>query len=183
MALVLDGSTGIVAGNLASGAITSAALPAGSVIQVVQGIKTDTASYTAGDWRDSLLSVSITPSSSSNKILVMFSGQFSSAANSYQIYTRITRNGTAIGVGDLVGSRPQATSVSTRINDLNGFQSSYGFFLDAPASTSSLTYQLEVWAQSGAGTIYINRSASGDSNNNDSTPRAASTITVMEVAG
>ena len=178
--LVLPDEAGTV---LTTAGVPASAMPAGSVLQVVQGIKTDTASFNNGSWQNTFLSVSITPSSSSNKILVMFSGQFSSAANSYQIYTRIVRNGTAIGVGDLVGSRPQATSVSTRINDANSFQSSYGFFLDAPASTSSLTYHLEIRAQSNAGTIYINRTSSGDSNNNDSTPRAASTITVMEVAG
>jgi len=156
---------------------------AGNVLQVVQGIKTDTASYADGDWRDTLLSVSITPSLSSSKIFVMYSGQFSSVSSSYNIYTRITRNGTAIGIADLAGSRPQATSASTRINDGNSYQSSYGFFLDAPASTSSLTYKLEVWCQTGGGTFYINRTAAGDSNNNDSCPRTASTITVMEIAG
>jgi len=168
---------------LTTAGVPASAMPAGSVIQVVQGIKTDTASYADGDWRDTLLSVSITPSLSSSKIFVMYSGQFSSVSSAYNIYTRITRNGTAIGIADLAGSRPQATSASTRINDGNSYQSSYGFFLDAPASTSSLTYKLEVWGQTGGGTFYINRTGAGDSNNNDSCPRTASTITVMEIAG
>ena len=53
-------------------------------------------------------------------------------------------------------------------------------FLDSPASTSSLTYKLQVKVQSGA-TAYVNRSM--NDSNADYGPRTSSSITVMEVCG
>ena len=52
-------------------------------------------------------------------------------------------------------------------------------FLDSPASTSALTYKLQVKVQSGA-TSYVNRS--GNDANADYAPRTSSSITVMEVS-
>jgi hypothetical protein len=176
---VLTSASDLAAANL-SGRVPAANAPLGSVLQVVQGVKTDTASFADNAWRDTLVSVSITPSSASNKILIFFSGQFSSKLDAYNIYTRITRNGTAVGVADAAGSRPQATSVGTRTSDGNTYQSSYGVLLDSPNSTSALTYKIEVQAQENAGTFYINRT--NNDNDNNSAPRAASFITVMEIA-
>ena len=56
--------------NVASGKTLSAP---GHVIQVVQVVKTDTYSMTAASWTDITgYSVSITPSSSSNKVLINY---------------------------------------------------------------------------------------------------------------
>ena len=85
MALVLDGSTGIVSANiadgsisandLASGAITSSALPAGSVLQVAQARKIDSAwsVNTTGFQKVTGLSVTMTPTAASSKFLVTVS--------------------------------------------------------------------------------------------------------------
>ena len=195
MALVLDGSTGIVSANiadgtisandLASGAITSSALPAGSVLQVVSATKSDTQSTSLQAWVDVTgLSVSITPTSVSSKILVIVNVQ-GTGTNRYN-GIRVVRNGSAVGVGDTAGNR---TSVLSGFGLDPDAGTSYvyvlynasGSFLDSPASTSSQTYKVQFGAANTATASYINRSES------DADAiwalRGISTITVMEIAG
>ena len=72
-------SNAVTSTKLASGAITSSALPAGSLIQTVQGFsgtKTVTTTSANGDAIQCPASVSITPTSSSSKILIMFHGSW-----------------------------------------------------------------------------------------------------------
>jgi hypothetical protein len=54
--------------------------------------------------------------------------------------------------------------------------------LDSPASTSALTYQVEV-AIAFAGFVLINRSGGDLDADNSARVRGASSITLMEVAG
>ena len=77
----------------------------GKVLQVVQTTKTDTFYSSSGEtWYDVTgMSASITPSSSSNKILVQFNlGKISGLNNNA---FRITRNGSVMtaGLGDAAG--------------------------------------------------------------------------------
>ena len=70
----------IVAADLADGAITSAKLASGvggKVLQVVSTVKTDTFTTSSGTFTDLTgMSVSITPSSASNKVLILLSEPF-----------------------------------------------------------------------------------------------------------
>jgi hypothetical protein len=179
MPLILSGDTG-------PSFVQDAAMPAGSVLQVVSTAKTDTASisHAKGVWTDiPTLSVSITPTSSSSKILVM--GQIMVNTNGYPGYSgaRILRGATPIGVGDTAGSR---ASVSTSfLIDAGGAaaMATYPFiFLDSPSTTSSTTYKIQVqqYTSSGTATTYINRT-SGDSDD-VAYVRGISTITLMEIA-
>jgi hypothetical protein len=122
------------------------------------------------------LSSTITPRSTSSKILVSFSVQGSSGG--IQVF-RITRNGTAVGIADAAGSR-QLGSTSSFQADSNVIESSSNVFLDSPSSTSTLTYQIQLYAESST-TAHINR----DTTNTDSAQRArtVSSITLIEVAG
>ena len=99
MAVVIDGTTGVSA--VQAGAVTTSDLPAGTVLQVVQSVKTDTSSFAIGATGDiSGLSVSITPTLSTSKVLVTFCLQGSTA---YDGILNLYRDATAIGQGDAAG--------------------------------------------------------------------------------
>jgi hypothetical protein len=125
------------------------------------------------------LSLSITPTSASSKILVIVSLSYASlsAGNSLVTY-RLVRDSTPIGNGTAAGSR------------VLGFVSSYAAFgenipvatinhLDSPATTSAVTYKIQGTAP-GSTTIFVNRSSTDS--DNTSHARTSSHITLMEVA-
>jgi hypothetical protein len=147
-----------------------------NIIQVVQTVKSDVFSTTSTSYTDVTgLSVSITPSSASNRILVVLNSYFSESGLDCTM-VRLLRNGTVINVGDAAGSRIQATGASGY--DSNSINCIGANFLDSPNTTSSVTYSVQ--ARLSTGTSYLNRTgADGD---NALHPRTASTITVMEVA-
>jgi hypothetical protein len=153
-------------------------VPAGSILQVVSATKTDTFSTTSGsDVSITGLTATITPASTSSKILVSVSVPFSTSTNQINSIT-LTRGGTPIGGGTVAGSRTSAfRSAYTTSTNTGGMLS--GEFLDSPSSTSATTYQVQ--AKTSAGTLSFNISG-GDSDLADH-PRTASTITLMEVAG
>ena len=163
-----------------AGSITIASSPAaGSIVKVLQTIKTDTFTTTSGSLTDITgMSVTITPSSASNKILVQYSlGQVT--PNSPAVYgVALLRGSTVIGAGATAGSRISVSTSGIFDGDRGG-ASAYNF-LDSPATTSATTYKLQVYIN-GGNTVCINRSAADA----DSTTycRSASTITVMEVVG
>lgn len=160
------------------------AISHGKILQVVSTTKTDTSSLSTGAASFSTVTgftTSITPSSASNKILVV-GHIYGSCSGSFAWGTAITRGGTQIAaaIGDAAGSRTQLTSFNYVAGSDTVGPNTF-MFLDSPASTSALTYGLEVFNYSGiTRTIYINRSI----NDTDSAnfPRSISTLTVMEVA-
>jgi hypothetical protein len=172
---VPSGATLDVTGATVSG------LSAGKVLQVVQATKTDTASSTNSTFVSTGLEASITPSSTSNKVLVMISASHGQAAD-LAISFQLNRDSTAIFLGDTAGSRTR-TSVGTFYQNVTGDMNYSGInYLDSPSSTSALTYKL-MWAMKGAGatSIYLNRS----SLDTDSAAykRSASSIILMEIEG
>ena len=159
--------------------LTSASMPTGSVLQVLQATKTDTFSTTStSDVDITGLSVTITPSSTSNKILVSFSTVGSINGDIAHGYFNIVRGSTLIFKGDSAGSRTGATAV---INEPTpGQMLCYSqTYLDSPATTSATTYKLQLHSSNG-NAIYVNRSA----RDNDAAAydgRAVSSFTVMEI--
>ena len=86
MPVTINGTSGLVTATSYAGAggdLTG--ITTGKVLQVVQTMKTDTFSSTTGTtWTDITgVSVNITPSSASNKILVSFHGGVSASNDSY----------------------------------------------------------------------------------------------------
>jgi hypothetical protein len=153
------------------------------ILQVVSTIKTDTFTTTSTSFTPLTgLSASITPSSTSSKILVVVSVEGASSGgttNSIGSF-RVIRDSTAIGIGDAAGSRGRATGViSTRDSSALVTHSNTKSILDTPASVSSITYSVEV--NVGASTLYINRIQTDT--DGTFTPRPVSTLTLMEVAG
>ena len=178
----LNLSNSIVNADIASNAaIATTKLGAGAVLQVVSTAKTDTfTSATTDSFIDITgLSVSITPSSASNKILVLAQVMSAGAVVTNNVLLRILRNSTAINVGDTSGSRSSAFACTQAANDGNNAPTPHASFLDSPNTTSATTYKIQ--ALSNAATIYVNRSPI-DADANYS-PRGCSTITVMEIKG
>lgn len=170
--IITTGSTGQV--------IPKAALPSGSILQVVSVTKTDTFSSSAStETAVTGLAATITPTSSTSKVFVMINfnagGNTSTANCDYYFY----RNGSKItaAIGDASGSEQRsAAHFDPAISRMNfPYIISY---LDSPASTSAQTYQLYQKAQSGGYTFYINRGNLQDGN----TGVTISTITLMEIS-
>jgi hypothetical protein len=176
----LTSSSALNASNVTTGTLPKARLPAGSVLQVLSASKTDTFSTASGSFTDITgLSVSITPTSASSKILIMFSVPASSISSAGW-YLNLVRNSTNIIIADAAGSRVTAT-VSTYIAPNSQSFTMASQYLDSPATTSATTYKLQLKSQDGGFTAFVNRTAN-DVDNSDYN-RATSNITVMEIAG
>ena len=158
----------------------STTLPAGSVLQVKQYFFSGSFTGTSTSFYDTGLSVTITPSSTSSKILVMMNVTATCYNATWQL--RFMRGSTAIGVGDSSQSRTQSTvggfHATTDANHQSNPTSAQ--LLDSPNTTSATTYKVQYKVQSGH-TVYINRSGN-DANNSDWSHRSTSSITVMEIA-
>ena len=159
------------------------AVPAGSVLQVVSGTKTDTQSQSLAAGASFVvtdLTASITPSSSSNKVLVTFDVS-ANAANQGCVVT-IKRDGTAIGVGAAAGSRSRVTAGGAGLTNDRTLASFSATVLDSPASTSTLVYTVELLNPDDVTkTIFVNRSAVDADIVHG--VRSASRVILMEVAG
>ena len=163
------------------GNVTS--LPAGvggKVLQVVQTLKTDTFTTASASYVDLTGgSVTITPSSASNKILVMAYVVLSNITDTAASFFRVVRDSTAIGGGTAVSNRISAAGSfyppQTYSTGVSGWH-----YLDSPSSTSSLTYKIQIAAESGY-TATVGRS--GQDSDAAHTGRYPSIITVMEIAG
>jgi len=181
MPTIISGDTGI--DKIAAGAIEYADLPTGSVLQVVSSTQTSTQAITGtSPWTDlSNLSVSITPTSATSKILVFIAINVQGINNAY---FRLLRNSTVIGVGDTAGSVSRVTMANGYYQGINSSQTFQlaNQFLDSPATTSAITYKAQGYADNGSlsGSLYINY-ANAEANA-PSSSRAISTITVMEIA-
>jgi hypothetical protein len=165
--ITLPANTGTVITTASSGqVIPTSALPKGAVLQVVQGSVSTGASTTSTSDTATGLSVSITPTSSTSKILVLFSGNTASAGTGgYWGSISIYKNGTTRLIGGQAGTSTGSSAV---------VQSSL-CYLDSPATTSATTYALYFRSEGNSSTVYLN------------SPTAVvltsiATITAMEIA-
>lgn len=155
----------------------------GNIRQIAQGTNTaatdSVVCTTANTWYDlSNLSVSITPTSATSKIVIMFTVGFGCAtSNTFQI--RVVRDGsTAVGVGTGSGTLNVTTAVLAG-SATSALQHVSYTVIDSPATTSSVTYSLQLSNGSGSVTALLNRtSASTDTN---LFVRGASNIIAFEV--
>ena len=146
------------------------------VLQVVSTAKTDTFSTTSTSFTDVTgLTVSITPSSATNKVLIIAQVALGSSANGTSL--RLSGGNATNYVGAAAGSRIQAIIGGSGMA-INQFQDAMTLaYLDSPATTSSTTYAVQLRVNSG--TAYVNQSPT-DVNSADYA-RGASSITVLEV--
>jgi len=160
----------------------------GNIIQVVQTTKTNTASQSIGDGVDwdleSIFSATITPSSSSSKILIsmMISAGNTSASPVIAYLKRKKGSGNAedVQAPSAFGSRTPAT-MAIPITNAHHLGSGCIEFLDTPNSDLELKYWITLRHQTGQNTtIYFNRSYIDS--NDTSYSRAISSIILKEVA-
>ena len=183
--------TGVTVGGLPDGIVDTDMLAAnavklaklgsttgknGPILQVIQAVKTDTASFNATAFADiSGLSVSITPSSSSNKVLVdcrLYLSAGTSAGTS-AAKLNFVRGSTTIAQPSGSTSH-MATFYSWGSN--NYMEPHAMNFLDSPSTTSATTYKIQIGADGTAAPILVNRYYSSDNY------RGISTLTLMEIA-
>ena len=184
MPLILDGTTGIVANNIADYAISTAKLAnsaitsakmgfSGAVLQVIQTTTaTSVSTSSTSTWSNTTLSASITPSSSSSKVMVLIMQEV-------QVWNQANY---ATGMWQLLRG---ATVIYTPSSTDNGniFAYDYGnsginvyrptpiMWLDSPNTTSSTTYYTQIKKGSNGGQVIGSNSNSPGS------------ITLMEIAG
>ena len=166
--------------SITNSGVSGTGISAGKILQVVQTFKTDSTSQSGNSsttfYDISGMSVSITPSSSSNKVLVMWTAQVaSSGASGRGNIIRLLRGSTEIGSG--TGGSSTNGQVYHRTVQYNP-ETKNMMYLDSPNTTSATTYKLQ-WSVEGSGgsatTYYLNDNSGGSFG-------ITSHITVMEVA-
>jgi hypothetical protein len=152
----------------------------GHVLQVVSVTKVDPFITTSTAFIDVTgLTASITPTSTSSKILVL-SKVAANTRSLALVDIRLLRDATVIGGGTAAGNKPSASASSysgTTSGTLTTSELSVNF-LDSPASVASQTYKIQTRVQTG--TLGINTSA--DDSDVAVVARTSSTITLMEIA-
>jgi len=177
-----DGS--ITSDDLAAGAVTAAKLAAGvggKILQVVSATKTDTQTTTsATPVAVTGLSASITPTTNGNKVLVIVTTTLSNGSNANTSYIHLYKGGSEVtgARGASAGSRTLAWS-GVRGGSTGEPASVDASYLDTTSGTSSITYQV-YFSTENVGTATINRT--GNDSDNSAFGRFASTITLLEVA-
>jgi hypothetical protein len=160
--------------------------PLGTILQVVSTTKTDAFSTTSTSYTAVTgLTASITPSSTSSKILVIVDTNISNAntaGTSATVHVRLTGGNSDDYIGDTAGSRERAAyslrTIDSKEADLFILARTMTF-LDSPNTTSATTYGVEMRVTGSTGVL--NRSA--DDFDSNISGRVPSTITLMEVAG
>ena len=142
-------------------------LPTGSVLQVVSATYSSITTTSIDTFADSGLTVSITPSSATSKVLVFVSvnGVFKSGVDC-ALKTQLVRNSTAISYIDATASYTGTTGTA-------GGSASFNY-LDSPATTSSTTYKLQIASSNAGRSVQINQYPNGLG--------SVSAITVMEIS-
>jgi hypothetical protein len=150
------------------------------ILQVKSVTLTTAVSFSSSSYADiSGLSLAITPSSASNKILVL-SHLVTATISSGSFGARLARGGTGISVNTDTGGFTKGSFGGLDHGDTPSDATASGsiVFLDAPASTSSQTYSIQAISPAGD-TMYINRAVSSGTIHEH---RATSSLTLIEVA-
>ena len=147
--------------------IPSGTLPTGSVLQVVSATYSTTTSTSTTSYADSGLTVSITPSSATSKVLVLVSiNGVNKSGVDCCLNARLNRDATSIS--NITGLAAYTGTTST------GTGSAAFNYLDSPASTSSTTYKVQIASSNAGRSVSINDYAA--------VLGSVSAITVMEIA-
>ena len=154
--------------------LSVAKMPVGSVLQVVSVNKVNAFTTTSSSPVDVTgLSVNITPSSATSKILVL-AQIYGSSETATGFYVNLVRNSTNLNIGT-AGSGPGNSTVGSYFASGSLWSTSPIMFLDSPATTSATTYKIQLF-NSGTGTLAVNKRA------DDTAVGGSSTITVLEIA-
>jgi hypothetical protein len=170
MAIVLDGTSGITTPALDSVArFATADMPLGSVIQVVYADYGTETSNSTSTFADTGLTATITPTSATSKILVLFSQNgVLKALNNTALLLKLLRDGSVIfNIHDI--------AASTNDTSLNSVGAIAGTYLDAPATTSAVTYKTQFASRANTDAVYVQAYGSN-------LGFTRSSLTLMEIA-
>jgi hypothetical protein len=166
--------------NVASGHVLNAA---GHVIQTKSMTLTSSTTASSNSYTDSGLTLNITPSATSSKILI--TGFICLGVDYFKNYIRVVRDSTDLAVGDEADTRERAFASALPAD--TGWDS-YGVvavpinLLDSPNTTSLVNYKVQFKCYRGTGgTAAVNRSYS-DRNNSGYDERTVSVLTLQEIA-
>jgi len=176
--------------------VTALPFDAGKILQVESHIETDQTYFAYASNTDELLiasnandstshvSVSITPSATTSKILLQASLFYeSNNANNHELLWAFHRDSTKLGAAQS-GSRRSGMAINAAgypAQDANSTPDSANIlFVDTPSSTSAITYAVGFNA-SHAANLYINRTVTD--NNDVAQERGVCSIIAMEIAG
>lgn len=167
-AITIDASQNVtLAGTLttSSRGIAKASMPTGSVLQVVQASYTS-ASNSTSTYADTGLTATITPSSASNKVLVIVSHN--------GVSKNISGTGSGVNIRLLNGASVISTFAKlvgfTNTNSYNvGFSVGVNY-LDSPGVTSAVTYKTQFANDSNVASVEVGANA------------AISYMTLMEIS-
>ena len=152
---------------ITSGTLPGARLPTGSVLQVANATYSTTTSTSTTTYADSGLTVSITPSSATSKVLVLVSiNGVSKSGVDCCLNARLNRDATSIS--NITGLAAYTGTTAT------GTGSAAFNYLDSPASTSSTTYKVQIASSNAGRSVSINDYAA--------VLGSVSAITVMEIS-
>ena len=153
-----------------------------TVLQVVQDTFTSTFLTTSQTNVDTGLAVTITPRSTSSKILIMAKVDMAWDAAAAKCFIDLTRGDTPIFIGDTSGSKQQATSAFyVNVASNTGVATSI-VYEDSPATTSATTYKIRMRRGDPQGTVGLNRGIDGWSDSSIFAT-SASSIIAMEISG
>ena len=129
-------------------ALGSAQMPSGSVIQVLTNKGSAGLSLTSGTFITTGMSLAITPSSTSNKILAMFqSSSLTTLAANTAINVSLRRSGTQVSYTSYYTAQ-QGGNQTVPVGTIHT--------LDSPAATTAITYEVFVQRGGVSGTVQIN---------------------------
>jgi hypothetical protein len=120
-----------VAGNVLEALQLNDLRGAFRILQVVQGTQATAVTTTSVTFVTSNLSASITPSSTSSKVLAIYTGTYGGSSGTAEIYTALYRGtvaGTNLAIAPIYANSTPYYSTASKI------------YLDSPATTSATTY-------------------------------------------
>jgi len=142
--------------------LTDGQMPAGSVVQVVTASHSTGVDSTSATFADTGLTANITPSSTSNKILVIANHTNTQVTGSSQLGLKLFRGSTEIRESRYLANTSDDSRVQISVAIVD---------LDSPSSSSQITYKTQFNNEQGSGTASIQAG------------NQESTMTLMEIAG
>jgi hypothetical protein len=156
----------VTSSGVAVTGLSKASLPTGSVLQVVQGTFSSTATTTTSTYVDTGLSASITPTSATSKVLAFVTmASVAKYGSNTGVTFRLLRGATSI-----IGFDSDAAYTNSTAYNSSGTSATN--YLDSPATTSSTTYKVQFKSDQNSATVAIG----------DGGTASTSTLTLMEIA-
>ena len=194
MPVTINGTSGLVTATSYAGAggdLTG--ITTGKILQVKSvsdTVRESTGSFSCSQsYVDTVFAVTITPTSSSNKMLISAfffgEGNFNEHEIQFQIERTISGGATTNIRGATAGNKGTCIAVPPQgyagfDNSSTPFNMAFNGLLDTPGTTSAITYTLQCRAATGSRTVYYNRTI--NESDNASSERGLSWLTVMEVS-